>query len=127
MEGPLGTVEENIVPVGGVEVFDGFELEAGGLDLLADLGHLGRCPELVRIAGNAPRLVFTACGLVLVRIGLALTEIVDQMNDDVRAAGLNCEREVFVVQHVPVETKTEFHFHPLRQSNSGGEQEKRTC
>ena len=53
--GAPGAVEENVVPVGGVEVFDAFELEAGSLDLLAECDQFGGGPEFVGIAGDCPR------------------------------------------------------------------------
>ena len=117
VESTLGPIEQDVVPVGGIEILDGFEFQACGLDLFAQPDQLIGSPELVRIAGNAPGLVFAAGGLVPGGVGLALFEVVHQVNDHVRASSLNRERVVFVVQHVPVETQAKFHIYSLRQFN----------
>ena len=77
--------------MGGVEVFDAFELEAGSLDLFAEGDQLGGGPEFVGIAGHSPGLVFSAGGLVLRGVGFALLEVVDEVDDDVRTACLHGE------------------------------------
>ena len=107
--GAFGAVEQDVVPVGGIEVFNGLKLEARGFNLLAKGDELGGGPEAFGIAGHAPGLVFAAGGLVLGGVGFALPEVVDQVNNDVRAASLNGEGVVLVVQHVPVKTETKFH------------------
>src|SRR5579862_8792813 len=99
------TVEQNVVPVRGVEVLNAFELQSGSLNLLAQRDQLGRGPQTVWIARHAPRLVFTAGRLVLRGIRFTLLEIVNQVHDDMRATGLHGECVVFVVEHVPVESQ----------------------
>ncbi len=123
--GAFGAVEQDVVPVGGIEVFNGFKLEPGGFNLLAQGDQLGGGPEFVWVAGDAPGLVFASCGLVLRGVGFALPEVVHQVNNDVRATGLNGEGVVLVVQHVPVKAQTEFHDFSQRQFNSGGAGEHR--
>jgi len=53
----LRAVQQNVVPMGGIEIFDGFELESGGVDFLAQRNQFCERPEVVRIAGPAPTLV----------------------------------------------------------------------
>ena len=50
----LRAVEQHVVPVGGVEVFDRFELEPGGVDLALEGDQLVERPQSIGIAGEAP-------------------------------------------------------------------------
>ena len=50
----LGSIEQHIVPVGRIDVLDGFEHETGRLDVATDSNEFLGCPELSGIAGDAP-------------------------------------------------------------------------
>src|SRR5579872_293091 len=103
------TVEQNIVPVRWIKIFDRsqrqpsiFNFSAKGLEFLRD-------PKLIGIAGIAPGLVLRAAGLIVPRIGSALIEIIDQVSHDMRAAGLARKVIIIARQHVPVEAKPDLH------------------
>jgi len=51
-----------------IEILDGFEVQPGGLNPPLQADQLLQCPKLVRVAGQAPRLVFAARGLVVARV-----------------------------------------------------------
>ena len=106
--GALRAIEEDVVPVGGIEVFDGLQLEAGGFDLAAEGDELLQRPELVGIAGEAPATI-VARGLIVVVLLGATAEIIDEVDDQVRGAGLTRELVVLAGEHVAIESETEFH------------------
>lgn len=107
--GAAGAVDEDVVPVGGVEVLDGGELEALGFDFAADPDQFGGGPEALGIAGVAPGLGFAAGGLIATGIVAALVEVVDEVDDEVGAAGLTGEGVVLGGEHVTVEAESEVH------------------
>ena len=104
------------MPVGGIEVLDGFEGQVGGFDVAAQLGEFGGSPEFIGIAGEAPAEV-GADRLIFDVVVVAAAKIVDEVCDDVGRAGLLCEGEVLRREHVPVESEAEFHH---RRLGSGG-------
>jgi hypothetical protein len=109
VKGPLWTIEQNIVPVGGIEILNSFNPEPGGLDLLAELDEFGGGPELVWVPGHSPGLIFAAGGLVLVGVRFALPEVVNQVHNHMRATRLNGKGVVLILQHVSVKAQTKFH------------------
>ena len=104
----LRAVEQHVVPVGGIEVLDRFEFQSGGVDLAAECDQFLDGPELVGIAGEAPAL-FGAGRLVVARVVRARLEIVDQVDHNMRGAGLPRELIVLRRQHVAVEAEAELH------------------
>jgi len=42
------------MPVGGVEVFDGFQFKSGGVDVVLDGGKFFVRPDLTWVTGQAP-------------------------------------------------------------------------
>ena len=103
----LRAIQEDVVPVRGIEVLDGVPAQAGGLDFAAQFHEIGDLPDFVGVARQAPA-VETADGLVL-RGLVALVEVVDQVHDEVRRAALDGEVVMLAVEHVSVESKAEFH------------------
>ena len=92
----LRAVEQHVVPVGRIEVFDRFELEAGGVDLALERDQLVDGPQLIGIAGQAPASL-GAGRLVVARIVRARLEIVDQVDHNMSGPGLPRELEVLRV------------------------------
>jgi hypothetical protein len=107
--GSARSIDEDVVPVGGVEVLDGGELEALGFDIAADLDQFGRGPEELGIAGEAPGPGFATGRLIAAGVVAALIEIVDEVDDEVGAAGLTREGVVLGGEHVTVEAESEVH------------------
>ena len=68
VQGAPGAVQQNVVPVGRVEILNCLKLQPGGLDLPPQADQFLQCPKLVRVAGDAPRLVSAASGLVVARV-----------------------------------------------------------
>ena len=106
--GAPGAVEQDVMPVGGIEVLDRLQLEAGGLDL-APQGHkFVERPEFVGVAGDPPPPV--RAGRLVVAPGVpAAAEIIDQMGHDMGRAGLPREMEIFAREHMAVEAEAELH------------------
>ena len=109
----LRAVEQHVVPVGGVEVLDRFELEAGRVDLAAQGDQLVDGPELIRVAGQAPALL-GAGRLVVARIVRARLEIIDEVGHNMGGPRLTRELEVLRRQHVAIESEPELHGLPPR-------------
>src|SRR6185312_8821814 len=101
-------VEEDVVPVGRIEVFDRLELEPRRLDALPEDVQLLRRPQLVGIAREPPAEI-RARRLVVPRGVRAAPEIINQVGDDVGRARLPRELEVLAGEHVAVEAEAEFH------------------
>jgi hypothetical protein len=104
----LGSIEEDVVPEGGVKVFDGFQLEVMGFDGLAEAFKVIEGPEFIGVTGKAPAGVVTD-GLVTGLVAVGGAEVVDQVNDEVGAAALFSEAEVVVIELVFIEAEAEFH------------------
>src|ERR1700752_4629004 len=102
-------IEENVMPMSGIEILDRRQHQACFLDFLAKGLEFGNRPKLLRIAGYSPGFILDASGLVMPRIGRALIEIVDQMNHHVRAACLPGKIVILAGQHVPVQPKAPLH------------------
>ena len=102
------------MPVGRVEILDGFEFEAGGVDFLFDGGQFLEGPQLVRVAGQAPAAV-VADGLVAGLVAARGAEIIHQMDDQMRAAALFGEAVMLRVELVAVKAESEFHAHNHRR------------
>ena len=68
VQGALGAVQQNVMPVGRIEILDCFKLQPRGLDLPLQADHLLQGPKLVRVSGHAPRLIFVPCGLIVARV-----------------------------------------------------------
>ena len=96
------------MPVRRIKIFNGFEFESGGVDFFFDGGKLLVSPELVRVAGQAPAGI-VADGLVAGLIAARGTEIIHEMDDEMRAAALPGETIMFRVELMPVKSKSEFH------------------
>ena len=108
VQGALRAIEQNVVPVGRVEVLDGLQPQPRGLHLDADLHQLRERPQLMGIAGQPPAIV-RARGLIIVFPMHAAAEIIDQVRHDMRRARLPRELEVLARQHMAVEAEAEFH------------------
>src|SRR6185437_14223021 len=102
------SVEEHVVPMRRVEVFDRFELEAGSLHFTAQRGQLVGRPKPVGVAGQAPPEIGSS-RLVVPRDVRATSEVVHQVSYDVRSACLARELKILAREHVAVETEAEFH------------------
>ena len=107
--GAARAIDEDVVPVGGVEVLDGGELEALGFDFAANPDQFGGRPEAAGVAGEAPGLGFAAGGLIASGVVAALVEVVDEVDDEVGTAGLAGEGVVLGGEHVTVEAESEVH------------------
>ena len=100
---PSGTVQEDVVPVGGTEVLQCRQFQALGLNAPPQAGErldgpgfeirIGPAPAIVLLGGNAR----------------AVAEIVGQVGHDVGGACLSGETEIVRMQHVAVKTKAQFH------------------
>ena len=105
----LRAVEQHVVPVRRVEIFNRLQFEAVGVDFLFDGGEFLERPELVRIAGQAPAGV-VADGLVAGLVAARRAEIIHEMDDQMRAAALLREAVMLRVELVAIKSKAEFHF-----------------
>ena len=78
-------VEQHVVPVCGVEIFDGCQLQTGRVDFLAQRDKLLDRPQSARVAGQSPAVVGSR-RLVVARVVVAAAKIVDQVSHNVRSA-----------------------------------------
>ena len=101
-------VEQHVVPVRGIEIFNGFEFETGGVDFFFDRGEFLKRPELVRVAGQAPAGV-VADGLVAGLVAARGAEIIHEMDDEMRAAALSGEAIMLRVELMAIKSESEFH------------------
>ncbi len=114
------TVEQHIVPMRGIEIFDRFQFEAGGVNFALQRRQFFVGPEFVRIAGQSP------AGIVAARLIAELVtrgaEVIDQMDHQVRAAALPGEAKMLRVQLMTIESQAKFHrlFIDLFTQNAGG-------
>src|SRR6185369_2130454 len=108
MLGALWPVQQDIVPMGGVEILDCLQDEPFGLDSAAQGQEFFERPERGGVAGEAPAGI-AAGRLAIARVMSAAFEIVDQVNDEVSGACLTGELKVFASQQVPVQAEPEFH------------------
>ena len=104
----LRTIEQDVMPVRGVEVLDCFQFKPGGIDLLLDGSQFFVGPQLVRVAGQTPAGIIPH-RLIAGLIAAGRTEIVHQVDDQMRAAALFGESVMFAVQLMAIEPKSEFH------------------
>jgi hypothetical protein len=107
-------VEQDVVPVRGVEVLDRLPLQAVRLDVLPDVDQILVAPELSVSLGVSPSHVGFAGGDVRV----LATEVVDQMHDQVRDPGLLREAKIVLAQEAAVESKSEIHNARIRVQSS---------
>jgi len=107
--GAAGAVEQHLGPVGGIEVFDGFEFQSLGFDGAAEPDEFVQRPKCFGISGAAPATVAVDGLVVAPASGFPVREIIDEVGDDVRGAGLAGEAEMLGVEHVAVESEAEFH------------------
>jgi hypothetical protein len=91
-----------------IEVFDGLDFQAHRSSGFFEGGEFFECPNFIGITGEAPAGVI-AHGLVAGAIAGG-AKVVYEVNDQVRATALFGELEVFAVQLMPIESKSEFHF-----------------
>ena len=96
------------MPVGRIEILDRFQLQAAVVDFAAQRRQLVDRPQPIGVAGAAPAVI-RAGRLVVARVLAAVFEIVDEVGDDVRGAGLSRELEVLAREHVSVEAEAELH------------------
>ena len=97
------------MPVCRVKVFDAFQLQPGGVDLLLQGSQFFVCPEFVGIARETPARVI-AHRLVARMIAARRAEIIHQMHDDMRAAALPCELIMVRVKLVAIKAQAKFHY-----------------
>ncbi len=108
VRGALRAVEQDVVPVRRIEVLDGGENEAFALHRAAERDEVVHRPEPLGIPGPAP----AAIGAGRLAVGGAMAaarEVVHEMRDDGRRAGLPREAEMLAREHVLVETESELH------------------
>ena len=96
------------MPVRRVKIFNGLQLQAFGLQVLAQGDEFRRRPELAGIAGQAPAAL-GAGGLIVARIVRATFEVIHQMRHNVRGARLPRELKMLAREHVPVKSEAQFH------------------
>ena len=101
-------VEQNVVPMRRIKIFNRFEFQTFGFDAFAQINQFFGAPKFIWIAGQAPA-AFRAGRLVVARIFRAVFEIIHQMRDDVCRARLPRELKILTRQHVPVKSESEFH------------------
>ncbi len=106
--GLLRAIEENVVPVGRIEVFDRSQGQTLGLDGLAQVAQLLDRPQLAPIVAEAPAVAGALGG----GDARPLAEIVDPVSDDVGRPRLLREAEIVRRQHLPIESQTELHGAP---------------
>ena len=99
--------------MGGIEVFDGFEFQAGSVDLPFQSSQLLVSPQLVRVAGQTPAGII-AHRLIARVIAARGPEVIHQVRHDVRAAALLGEAIMLFVQLVAIESEAEVHMDLLR-------------
>src|SRR5271156_1399952 len=103
-------IQQDVVPDGRIEIFDGFEGETGILNLTANSSEFPDRPELVvGISRQSPISKFAARRLVVARVRVAIAKVVDEMNHKMRATRLPREVIRFARQHMPIETQADFH------------------
>ena len=96
------------MPVCWIKIFNRFQFESGGVDFFFDRSQFFKRPELVRVAGKSPTGV-VADGLVAGLVAARGTEIVHEMDDQMRAAALLGEAIMFRVELMAIEAQSEFH------------------
>jgi hypothetical protein len=108
LRGPLRSIQQHIVPMGRVEIFNGLQLQPGGINFLFDGGELLEGPEPVRVAGQAPARV-VADRLVPGLVAAGRPEIIHQVDDKMRAAALFGEAVMLRVELMAIKSQAEFH------------------
>src|ERR1700677_536368 len=100
---PLRAIEQNVVPVRGIEVLNRSQSQPGIFNFTAHRREfLGR-PNLIWITRKSPGFILRTGGLVVTWVRRALIEIIDQVNHDVRTARLAREVVVIARQHMTIE------------------------
>jgi hypothetical protein len=96
-------IQENIVPVGRVEVLDGCQLQPGIVDLRPEFLQRVQRPQVVICAGDSPA-IRSGCG----QTG-SCPEVIDEVGHDVGCADLAGKAVVIRGQHVSIEAEAKVH------------------
>jgi len=93
-------VQEDVVPVGGVKVFDSRDLQTGVVDRGSQVSQFFVGPELVVIVGVAPAIAAAGGAEAVVA-----AKIVGEMHDEARRARLPGKAKVVRGEHVAIEAQ----------------------
>ena len=101
----LRTVEQDVVPVRGIEVLDRFPHESVAFDLPLDATKVVFGPGVLLVLRDAPAQVRRAAR----EHGVCALEVVDEMDDEMRHARLLGELEVVLGEEAAIQAKPELH------------------
>jgi hypothetical protein len=103
LRGAPWSIQQDVVPDDRVEVLDRFQNKSGIFDLAANPFQLSGRPEtILGISGDSPIPCFAAGRLIVAWIFRTRAEVVDQMDHDMRTAGLARKVIGFARQHMPI-------------------------
>ena len=113
----LRAIQQNVVPVRRIDIFNRSQDQSRIFDVAAEGLQFRDGPKFFWIAGEAPRFVLSAAGLIVPRIRrdlrrtwrCPLVEVIHQMHHHVRATGLARKIVIIARQHVPVEPESDLH------------------
>ena len=91
----------------GIEILDRFEAQTFRLNRVSKTDELFEFPQLVRVASQSPTGIVTD-RLITGAVALG-PEVIDQVNDQVRASALSCKTKMVAIQLMAVQTEAEVH------------------
>ena len=103
----LGTIQQHIMPVGGIEILDGVQFQTVGIDVLSQCRQFFIAPKLRGVPRAAPPGL--GSHRLVLPIAAPLVEVIHQMNDYMRATTLPRKTKILRREHVTVQPQTEFH------------------